>query len=68
MARSGKKHSDLFVAEPMDNVINGKIKGRENDEEIIVYETVGVAAQDLVAAKVIYDKAVEAGKGLRWGE
>ena len=40
----------------------------ENDEEIIVYETVGVAAQDLVAAKVIYDKAVEAGKGLRWGE
>ena len=26
------------------------------------YETVGVAAQDLVAAKVIYDKAVEAGK------
>ena len=36
--------------------------------KIIVYETVGVAAQDLVAAKVIYDKAVEAGKGLRWGE
>ena len=52
----------------LGDVINGKIKGRENDEEIIVYETVGVAAQDLVAAKVIYDKAVEAGKGLRWGE
>lgn len=31
------------------------------------YETVGVAAQDLVAAKVIYDKALEAGKGMNWG-
>lgn len=51
----------------LGDVINGKIKGRENDDEIIVYETVGVAAQDLVAAKVIYDKAVEAGKGMNWG-
>lgn len=51
----------------LGDVINGKIKGRENDDEIIVYETVGVAVQDLVAAKVIYDKAVEAGKGLVWG-
>ena len=49
-------------------LINGKIKGRENDDEIIVYETVGVAAQGArSAAKVIYDKAVEAGKGLVWG-
>ena len=51
----------------LGDVINGTIKGRENDDEIIVYETVGVAAQDLVAAKIIYDKAVEAGKGLSWG-
>lgn len=51
----------------LGDVINGKIPGRENDEEIIVYETVGVGAQDLLAAKVIYDKAVEAGVGLIWG-
>lgn len=50
----------------LGDVINEKIPGRENDDEIIVYETVGVAAQDLVAAKVIYDKAVEAGIGLKW--
>ena len=51
----------------LGDVINGTIEGRQNDDEIIVYETVGVAAQDLVAAKIIYDKAVEAGKGLSWG-
>ncbi|MBQ6622404.1 MAG: ornithine cyclodeaminase family protein [Mogibacterium sp.] len=50
----------------LGDVINGTIPGRENDEEIIVYETVGVGAQDLVTAKVIYDKAVAAGVGLKW--
>ena len=49
------------------DVITGKLNGRENDEEIIVYETVGVAAQDLCAAKLIYDKAIAAGIGTKWG-
>jgi ornithine cyclodeaminase len=50
----------------LGDIINGTIVGRENDDEIIVYETVGVAAQDLVAAKIIYDKAAAAGKGINW--
>ena len=48
------------------NVIKGELAGRENEEEIIVFETVGVATQDLVAARTIYDKAVEAGVGIEW--
>ena len=48
------------------DVTAGRITGRESDDEIIVYETVGVASQDLCAAKVIYDKAVELGAGTRW--
>ena len=47
----------------LGQVIKGEIVGRENDEEIIVFETVGVATQDLVAAREIYDKAVAAGVG-----
>lgn len=50
----------------LGDVINGKLVGRENDDEIIVYETVGVATQDLVTAKVIYEKAVAAGVGIEW--
>ena len=49
------------------DVIKGNVVGRENDEEIIVFETVGVATQDLVAAKSIYEKAVAAGVGTNWG-
>lgn len=47
-------------------VIKGELVGRENDDEIIVYETVGVGAQDLVTAKTIYEKALEAGVGTQW--
>ena len=50
----------------LGNVIKGELAGRENEEEIIVVETVGVATQDLVAARTIYDKAVEAGVGIEW--
>ena len=50
----------------LGHVIKGDLVGRENEEEIIVFETVGVATQDLVAARTIYDKAVEAGVGIEW--
>ena len=50
----------------LGQVIKGEVVGRENDEEIIVFETVGVATQDLVAAREIYDKAVAAGVGINW--
>lgn len=50
----------------LGEVIKGDLVGRENDDEIIVFETVGVATQDLVAARQIYDKAVAAGVGTNW--
>ena len=50
----------------LGNVIRGELAGRENDDEIIVFETVGVATQDLVAARSIYDKAAAAGIGTEW--
>lgn len=50
----------------LGNVIKGELVGRENDEEIIVFETVGVATQDLVAANTIYKKALELGVGQEW--
>lgn len=50
----------------LGQVIKGELVGRENNEEIIVFETVGVAAQDLMAANMIYEKAKAAGIGLEW--
>ena len=41
----------------------GKKAGRENDEEITVFDTVGMAVQDLGMALTIYKKALAQGKG-----
>jgi ornithine cyclodeaminase len=51
----------------LGEVILGSVAGRENDDEIIVFKTVGIGTQDLVTAKYIYDKAVEKGIGTIWG-
>ena len=56
------------ISGSLGDVLDGRIPGRENEEEIIVYETVGIAAQDLAAAKVIYDKAIASGVGTLWGD
>jgi len=50
----------------LGELLLGRIPGRKNDDEILVFETVGVAVQDLVAAKKIYDKALECGIGTVW--
>lgn len=38
----------------LGEVINGTLIGRENDDEIIVFKTVGIAAQDLITSAIIY--------------
>ena len=50
----------------LGQVLLGEVTGRENDEEIIVFKTVGIGTQDLLAAKSIYDRAREAGAGTEW--
>ena len=50
----------------LGELILGKIPGRRDDHEILVFETVGVAVQDLVAAKKIYEKAAACGAGTVW--
>lgn len=46
----------------LGRVINGTLKGRESEDEIIVFETVGIAAQDLTTAAMIYEKLTAAGQ------
>ncbi len=47
-------------------VINGEIKGRESDDEIIVFKSVGISTQDIVTGKAIYEKALEKSVGFKW--
>jgi len=53
---------DDIVGE-IGQVIEGQIPGRESDEEITIFDTVGLALQDNVTAEMIYKTAVETGMG-----
>jgi len=53
-----------FYAE-LGDLVTGKKKGRESDHEITVFKSNGLAIQDVAAAKLVYDKALEAGIGLQ---
>ena len=61
----GRISEDDFTGD-LGDLILGRIPGRQSDDEIIVFETVGIAAQDLVTAKRIYEKALATGVGTNW--
>ena len=44
-------------------IITGKIKGRSSPEEITVFKSVGIAAQDVAVAKLVYDRALKENVG-----
>ncbi|MDR1018619.1 MAG: ornithine cyclodeaminase family protein [Lachnospiraceae bacterium] len=56
---------DKFTGD-IGDVILGNLTGRENDEEIIVFKSVGIGTQDLVTAKAIYDKSKKNLIGTEW--
>ena len=61
----GTLSKDQFTGDIGDYLL-GKIPGRESEDEIIVFENVGIGALDLMTAVRIYDKAVRLGIGLNW--
>ncbi len=49
----------------LGQIISGEKAGRENDEEVTVFKSVGLAVVDIIVAKYLYEKAVESGVGNR---
>ena len=49
----------------LGEVVAGKKVGRESDEEIIVFDSTGMALQDVAAAARVYEKAQQLGLGMR---
>ncbi len=48
----------------LGDVIAGRKPGRENREEVIVFDSTGTALQDVAAAAIVYEKAVAADRGV----
>ena len=47
----------------LGEIVSGKKEARKNDKEITLFKSNGLAIQDTATAKLVYDKAVEAGIG-----
>jgi alanine dehydrogenase len=49
----------------LGEVVAGKKPGRESDDETIIFDSTGMALQDVAAAAFVYEKAERQGSGVR---
>ena len=49
----------------LSDVVSGIIKGRETEEDITVYESLGIGVEDLVVANYLYNTALQNNTGQR---
>lgn len=47
----------------LGDILLGKVKGRTSPQDITLFKSLGIAAEDLVASSYIFNKAKELGKG-----
>jgi alanine dehydrogenase len=59
---AGEITESHFYAE-LGEIITGKKEARTNNKEITIFKSNGLAIQDAATAKLVYEKAVEAGIG-----
>jgi ornithine cyclodeaminase/alanine dehydrogenase-like protein (mu-crystallin family) len=57
--------TESHILGEIGEVLNGTVVGRTSSQDITVYKSLGVAAQDMAAARVIYDRAMRDGIGMK---
>jgi alanine dehydrogenase len=58
------RKADVYAE--LGEIVAGRKLGRSSDEEIIIFDSTGTALQDVAAASIVYEKAIEAGIGIRF--
>ena len=59
----GDRELDTAVRAELGELLTGTASGRSGDDEITVFESLGLAAEDLAAASFLYQKATRLGAG-----
>jgi alanine dehydrogenase len=54
---------DWLEVHELAEVVGGELAGRQRDDDIVVFKSLGIAAEDLAVAKLVLDRAVERGLG-----
>lgn len=61
----GKLKDDDIYCDLVD-IIDGEKKGRENEDEFIYFNSIGLGFIDMAVANVYYESAIKQGKGIDW--
>lgn len=56
------KREDLYGE--LGDIVAGKKPGRQNDNDITIFDSTGLGIQDIVVAHLVYNRALKAGKGI----
>jgi alanine dehydrogenase len=54
---------DWLEVHELGEVVSGETRGRAGDEDVVLFKSLGIAAEDLAVAKLVYDRAREGGLG-----
>ena len=57
---------EATVYAELSEIVAGKKRGRERDDEVIIFDSTGMALQDVAAAAIVYERALAAGRGTRF--
>ncbi len=60
---AGKLDPETIYCQEFGKIVNGKLPGRETDQEIIYFDPVGMGCEDVAVASRVYRRALEAQKG-----
>jgi alanine dehydrogenase len=60
---AAREGADNPVRAELGELLTGTAPGRADDDEITVFESLGLAAEDLAAAGYLYEKATQLGVG-----
>ena len=65
--REGAIKESHIVGE-LGEVLVGRVKGRENESEITLFKSLGIASEDIAAASVVYERMKEQSSEENWIE
>jgi ornithine cyclodeaminase/alanine dehydrogenase-like protein (mu-crystallin family) len=63
LALSGGQFREEQIAATLGDVIVGRAKGRERADQITLFDSTGLAIQDVATARLAYDRARAVGAG-----
>jgi alanine dehydrogenase len=54
---------DWLEVHELAEVVGGEVAGRQNRDDVVLFKSLGIAAEDLAVAKLVLDRATERGVG-----